>query len=129
MPECKNLTVIRADKLLLVVMEYRRLFGVKELGVSESQFEDMLGRYGVRYIVLEPNFWNDLQSMQMLVRVLHHDEFKLLATVPVTGNPERDESHLEIYQNLNPALQQTDPIRFELPAFGVTIEGKVGPKK
>ena len=113
MPECKNLTVIRADKLLLVVMEDRRLFGVKELGVSESQFEDMLGRYGVRYIVLEPNFWNDLQSMQMLVRVLHHDEFKLLATVPVTGNPERDESHLEIYQNLNPALQQTDlyPVR------------------
>ena len=30
----------------------------------------MLGRYGVRYVVLEPNFWNDLQSMQMLVRMV-----------------------------------------------------------
>ena len=129
MPECKNLTVIRADKLLLVVMEDRRLFGVKELGVNESQFEGMLGRYGVRYVVVEPAFWNDLQSMQMLVRVLHQDKFKLLATVPVTGTPERDESHLEIYQNLSPASQTKDLIRFELPAFGVTVEGKVGAKK
>ncbi len=129
MPECKNLTVIRADKLLLVVMEDRRLFGVKELGVSEGQFEDMLRRYGIRYVVLEPNFWDDLPSMQMLVRVLHHDEFKLLATVPVTGNPEADESRLEIYQNLSPVSQTKDLIRFELPAFGVTVQGKVGPKQ
>ena len=67
--------------------------------------------------------------MQMLLRVLHQDKFKLLATVPVTGTPERDESHLEIYQNLSPASQTKDLIRFELPAFGVTVEGKVGAKK
>ncbi len=129
MAECKNLTVIRADKLLLIVPGNRRLFGVKELGVNESQFKDMLGRYGVRYIVLEPNFWSDLQSMQMLVRVLHTDQFKLLTTVSVAGSHEPDESRLEIYQNLLPASQRENLIRFELPAFGVTIEGKVGHDK
>ena len=129
MPQCKNLTVIRADKLLLIAMGSRRLFGVKELGVTEGQFKDMLARYGVRYVVLEPNFWNDLQSMQMLVRVLHDDQFKLLTTVPVTGNRERDESQLEIYRNLSPVSQEKNLIRLELPGYGVTIEGKVGHEK
>ena len=129
MPECKNLTVIRADKLLLSVPEDRRLFGVKELGVSEGQFRDMLGQYGVRYIVLEPKFWTDLQSMQMLVRVLHQDQFKLLKTIPVASNRENDESQLEVYQNLGPISGGKNLIRIDLPAFGLTVEGKVGHEK
>jgi len=129
LPECKSLTVIRADKLLLVVPGNRSLFGVRELGISESQFQDMLVRYGVLYVVLEPNFWNDLQSMQMLVRVLHHDQFTLLTTVPVIGDRERGESELEIYQNLTPTSQEKNLIRFELPAFRITVEGKVGHEK
>ncbi len=128
-PECKNLTVIRADKLLLSVPEDRRLFGVRELGVSESGFKDMLGRYSVRYVVLEPSFWNDLQSMQMLVRVLHQDQFKLLTTIPVSGNRERDESQLEIYQNLGPISQGKNLLRVDLPAYGITVEGKVGQER
>ena len=87
-PECKNLTVIRSDKLLLRVAVDREKFGVKELGVDESRFKDMLQQYGVRYVVLEPNFWNDLQSMQMLVRVIHENQFKLLTTVPCHEQPQ-----------------------------------------
>ena len=128
-PECKNLTVIRADKLLLRVLEDRHLFGVTELGVSESGFKDMLGRYSVRYVVMEPSFWNDLQSMQMLVRILHEDQFKLLTTIPVTGDREPTESQLEIYQNLGPISQEKNLLRVELPAYGITVEGKVGKQK
>ncbi len=126
---CNNLAVIRADKLLLRVPEDRRLFGVTELGVTESQFRDMLQRYGVRYIVLEPNFWMDLKSMQMLVRILHQDQFRLLTTVPVVSNREHDESQLEIYENLAPVSAEKDVLRVELPAFGLTVEGKVGQGK
>lgn len=130
LPSCKNLTVIRADKLLLLVMGNRYLFGVKELGVSESQFKDMLGRYGVRYVVLEPSFWNDLQSMQMLVRLLREDQFKLLTTVPVAGDREPHEERVEIYQNLRASSSQpANQIRFALPAFGITVQGKVGHEK
>src|SRR5271166_264482 len=68
LPECRNLTVIRSDKLLLRVAVDREKFGVKELGVNEDGFKDMLRQYGVGYVVMEPHFWNDLQSMQMLVR-------------------------------------------------------------
>ena len=128
-PECKNLTVIRADKLLLRVPEDRRMFGIQELGVSESDFKDMLERYSVRYVVAEPNFWNDLQSMQMLVQVLHEGQFKLLTTIPVTGDREPTESRLEIYENLGPISQQKSLLRVELPGFGITVEGKVGKGK
>src|SRR5208283_4393411 len=73
MPECKNLTVIRADKLLLKVAIHRDLFGVQEFGVTEARFREMLGHYGVHYIVIEPDFWPDLKSMQMLIGLLHQD--------------------------------------------------------
>ena len=128
-PQCKNTTIIRADKLLLSVPEDRRLFGVTELGVSEAGFRDMLRRYDVRFVVLEPNFWNDLRSMRMLVSVLHESQFKLLRTIPVSGDHEPTESHLEIYQNLGPAATGENVLRVELPAFGITVEGKVGETK
>src|SRR5271157_502714 len=129
MPDCKNLTVIRSDKLLLKVAIDRRLFGVEELGITETKFREMFERYGIRYIVVEPGFWNDLQSMQMLVRVLHEDQFKLLATIPVVGNREHKDSQLEIYQNLGPVSQGKNVLRVELPVSGIAVEGKVGQDK
>jgi len=129
LPQCKDLSVIRSDKLLLMVQGGRRMFGVKELGVSEDELNNLVGRYGVRYVVLEPSFWIDLQSMQMLVRALHRDQYQRLTTIPITGDRERDESHLEIYQNVGPVSQEKRLIRFDLPAFGIAVQGEVGQPK
>src|SRR5271157_3073615 len=128
-PECKNLTVIRADKLLLRVAIDRHLFGVQELGVTEARFRELLGYYGVGYIVAEPDFWNDLQSMQMLVAVLHQDQFKLLTTIPVVSNLPHKDSRLEIYQNLVSGARGKNSLKMELPASGIAIEGKVGQER
>ncbi len=129
MPECKNLTVIRSDKLLLKVAIDRQLFGVQELGVTEDKFREMIERYGVRYVVVEPGFWNDLQSMQMLVRVLHQDQFKLLTTIPVVSNREHGDPQLEVYQNLGFSAQGKNPLKVELPVSGIAVEGKVGQER
>ena len=125
-PECKNLTVIRSDKLLLRVAVDREKFGVQEIGVNESQFKDMLRRYGVRYVVLEPKFWSDLQSMQMLVQAFHEDQFKLLTTIPVAGNRNHRDTQLDIYENVGEIATGKNLLRIELPASGITVEGKVG---
>src|SRR5271157_271284 len=125
LPECKNLTVIRADKLLLRVAIHRDLFGVQELGVTKAKFREMLGHYGVRYIVVEPDFWNDLQSMQMLVGLLHEGQFKLLTTIPVMSNRDHRDSRLEIYQNLGTVSQEKNLLKVELPVSGISVEGKV----
>jgi 4-amino-4-deoxy-L-arabinose transferase-like glycosyltransferase len=129
LPECKNLTVIRADKLLLRVAIHRDLFGVKELGVVEAKLKEMLGRFGVHYIVMEPDFWSDLQSMQMLVQTLHQDQFKLLTTINAVNNREHNGSKLEIYENLAPLSQGKNVLRVELPVSGIAVEGKVGQDK
>ncbi len=128
-PECKNLSIIRSDKLLLRVMMMRSMFGVKDLGVTRDEFKDMLGRYGVRYIVIEPDFWADLKSMQMLVDLLHQDQFKLMTKVPIVSNREHIQSQLEIYENLGPVSQGKNLLRVELPVSGLTVEGKVGREK
>jgi len=126
LPQCKNLTVIRADKLLLKVAIHRDLFGVKELGVAETKLKEMLGHFGVHYIVIEPNFWNDLQSMQMLVQTLHQDQFKLLNTISTVNNREHNGTTLEIYENLAPLSPGKNVLRVELPVSGIAVEGKVG---
>ncbi len=126
LPECKNLTVIRADKLLLRVAIHRDLFGVRELGVAETKLKGMFGHFGVHYIVVEPNFWNDLESMQMLQRVLHEDQFKLLSKISAVNNREHNDSQLEIYENLAPVAQGKNTLRVELPVSGISIEGTVG---
>ena len=66
----------------------------------------MFGHFGVHYIVVEPNFWNDLESMQMLQRVLHEDQFKLLTKISAVNNREHNDSQLEIYENLAPVAQR-----------------------
>src|SRR5271165_35527 len=124
--ECKNLSIIRADKLLLRVMMVRSMFGVEDLGVSQAQFKQMLGRYGVRYIVIEPDFWADLKSMQMLVDLLHQDQFKLMTKFPIVSNREHIQSQLEIYENLGPLSEGKNLLRVELPVSGLMVEGKVG---
>lgn len=126
LPECKNLTVLRSDKLLLMVEGNRFVSGAKELGIGEEQFIDMLRRYGVRYVIIEPNFWSDLSSMQMLARVLHRATFRLLATIPVVGDRDPDETQLEIYQVTEAASQPKAKIRFDLSGYGVVIEGNIG---
>jgi 4-amino-4-deoxy-L-arabinose transferase-like glycosyltransferase len=127
MPECKNLTVIRADKLLLKVAIHRDLFGVQEFGVTEARFKEMLGHYGVHYIVIEPDFWPDLKSMQMLLALLRQDQFKLLTKIPVISNREHIHTVLEVYENTGPILQGgKNLLKVELPVSGIAVEGSVG---
>ena len=126
MPECKNITVIRADKLLLRVAIHRDLFGVQEFGVTEAEFREMLGHYGVHYIVVEPDFWADLKSMQMLIGLLHQDQFKLMTKVPIVSNREHIRSELEIYENLGPLSRGKTQLRVEAPVSGIAVEGTVG---
>ncbi len=126
-PECKGATVIRADKLLLRVAVDREMFGVTEVGITESGFLAMLGRYGVRYVVVEPDFWTDLESMRMLVRSVHGKQFRLVSTIPITTNlPHGAEKLLQIFENLGPIEDKKSFLQLELPVSGISIKGKVG---
>jgi 4-amino-4-deoxy-L-arabinose transferase-like glycosyltransferase len=128
-PQRRDLSVLRADKLLMRVAE-RRERGYVELPVTEEQTSEMLNRYGVTYIVDQPNFWDDLKNMQMLQRVLHSSQFRLVATIPVTSNQFHLDRQLEIYENLGAVNRNGGQrIRMELPLVGASVEGTLGQSK
>jgi hypothetical protein len=122
----RDLSVLRSDKLLLKVQQRREL-GVEELRVTSAETAEMLNHYGVKYVVSQPNFWDDLKNMQMLQAVLHSPQFRLVATIPIVSNVNHEDQQLEIYENLGP-IDRSGPqrIRLELPIIGSTVEGTLG---
>jgi hypothetical protein len=122
-----DLSVLRADKLLLRVPQRREL-GVEELKVSEAELLDMMDRFGVSYIVNQPNFWDDLKNMQEMQHVLHSPQFRKVADIPVLSNVnDHLDRELEIYENLaRVRVSRKEPIRLELPIIGMQVEGTIG---
>jgi hypothetical protein len=123
-----DLAILRADKLLLRVTQRREL-GVQEKPIAEEEIGEMLNRYGVRYIVSQPNFWDDLQAMQRFQRVLHTGQFRRLAVIPVAANTRHDDHQLEIWENLGADMsggQARKRIQVELPIAGIVVEGSIG---
>lgn len=119
----EDLSVIRADKLLLRVA-VRRSLGVKEQEVGESQLRNMINDYGVHYIVSQPNFWDDLENMQMLQRVLGSAQFQEVWSTPVTSNKPHQDRQLKIYKNLGPVSKEKKKMTLHLDMIGTTIESK-----
>ncbi len=124
-----DLTVLRADKMLLRVTQRREL-GVEQKPIAEEEIGEMLNRYGARYIVSQPNFWDDLQAMQRFQRVLHTDQFRRIATIPVmASNTGHDDHQLEIFENLGAVTSGEQARRWmqvELPIVGIVVEGSLG---
>ena len=121
----RDLSVLRADKLLLKVKQ-RRDLGVSERNITEAETAEMLNLYGVSYVVDQPNFWDDLKNMQQLQRVLHTKQFRLVDTIAIVSNVGHLDRKLEIYQNLGPLNAHRERIRMELPMAGLVMEGKLG---
>lgn len=116
----RDLTVLRADKLLLSVA-VRRDLGLAELAVDEAGFGDRLSALGVRYVVIEPRFWDDLANMQMLGRVVRSPQFEHLATIPVRSNDPLAESAVEIYRNLAAVAAQPAALTMRLEMIDATL--------
>lgn len=121
--ERPDLSVIRADKLLLRVA-VRRSLGVKEQEVGETQLRSMINEYGVHYIVSQPNFWDDLENMKMLQRVLSSSQFEEVWSTPVTSNRPHDDKQLKVYRNLGVVSNEKKKMTLHIDMIGTTIEGR-----
>jgi 4-amino-4-deoxy-L-arabinose transferase-like glycosyltransferase len=119
-----DLRVLRADKLLLRYA-IRRELGVEQKGYSEDQIADLLGRYGVGYVVAQTGFWDDLAEMRRFESLLRSGRFEEVARVPVTGNVPHDDRELVIYRTRGPVAPPGETIQLDLPVIGRTIKGKV----
>jgi 4-amino-4-deoxy-L-arabinose transferase-like glycosyltransferase len=122
----RDLTVLRSDKLLLNYAVSRR-FGVDTAEYSEDEIAAMLTRYGVVYVVAQPDFWVDLAPMAKLQRVLQSSQFERVDSIPVSANVRTEERELQIYRNRKvDAAKAPVDIELNLRLIGRRIQGQLG---
>jgi Dolichyl-phosphate-mannose-protein mannosyltransferase len=121
----KNFFVLRSDQLLFHY-SLNRERGLDEIKVNQQQIIDMLNSYGVRYIVSQPNFWNDLSNIQQLQAIMQTPQFKKVADLSISSNVQYADTRLEIYENLRPFPARGVELRLMLPGVGLTVDGQVG---
>lgn len=119
-----DLTVLRADKLLLrVAIERRR--GIEEKEYTEPEIAELLGKYGVHYVVAQEDFWTDLTPMARLQRVLRSERFEEVTTIRTAANFDQPDKVLKVYRNLGPVQERPARIELEILTIGRTVEGRV----
>lgn len=116
----RQITVIRADKLLLRVA-IRRELGVETKDASEAEIADMIRAYGVSYVVAQRDFWTDLPPMARLQSVLESGGFEEVARISVQANVPTEDRELRVYRNPAPLPEQARRLRIELPAINQTF--------
>ena len=128
MEDRDDLSVLRADKLLLSI-SIRRELGVEQQNYSEQQIGDLIGEYGVHYVVAQPDFWTDLEQMARLQNVLQSDRFEHVHTIPTPANYPAHEKELRVYRNLGPVKEGPINLSISLPIIGRQIDSEIaGPE-
>ena len=94
----RRFTVVRVDKLFLNVAVQPGL-GLHPRDLTQAQVSAMLDRYGIHYIVSEPQLWLEAPVMREFDAVLHSPQFQMVGRVPVRGPVA--EKELVIYRNMD----------------------------
>ncbi len=92
----RRFTVVRVDKLFLHVAVQPGL-GLHPRDLSQAQVSAALDRYGIQYVVSEPNLWLEAPVMREFDAVLHSPQFQVVERVPIRGPVA--EKELVIYRN------------------------------
>lgn len=120
----RDLTVLRADKILLRIA-VRRELGVDETSYSEAEIADLLNNYGVYYVVAQADFWTDLAPMARLQAILRSPQFREVARIPVQANIPTTDRELIVYANLGPVRDERSRITIDMPIIGRQFNGAI----
>lgn len=117
-----DLAVARADKMLFrVAIERER--GIQDRGVSPEQLRQKFADHGIRYLVYDPDFWQDLPSMAALRELLADPaSFQLEKTIVLDANFKSDDKRLQIYRFTGELRDPPIPLSAELVGVGVKLQ-------
>jgi 4-amino-4-deoxy-L-arabinose transferase-like glycosyltransferase len=124
--ERRDISTIRADKLLLRIPVGERIRGVGQANLDEKQIADALHEYGVNLIVFQPDFWTDLREMARLSEVVHTPDFERIASFDITGTVPHIDNRIEIYKPTYPVKQTHRALQLQMPTIGGSFKGDVG---
>ena len=128
--ERRDLTLLRATKLLLKIA-IDRAFGVEQVDLDEAGIKQMLKDHGVVMVVAQRNFWSDLRAMARFENALRSNDFRLVASFPITGqliendSPDvRGTGMVDIFVPTYPIAPPKGPLNIDLPIIGVKVTGQ-----
>jgi hypothetical protein len=129
--ERRDLTILRADKLLLR-MAVERSRGVRQASYDQAQIASLLRNDGVGLVVAQVGFWNDLQEMSRFADVLHSSDFKQVATFDITGTLSTNDSknaagegQVAVYQPTYPVKQLRRDLMIDMPFIHERFSGPI----
>jgi hypothetical protein len=120
--ERRDLTLIRADKLFLT-LAVRRSLGVQQKLMEQDKIVEMLGKMAVRYVVAQPDFWTDLESMKRFQEVLESNHFEKVRTFQMPSNYPAQEKELIVYRNRDRIAARPEAMAIDLPMINQTVSG------
>lgn len=118
--ERADVSTVRSDKLLLRIASRREL-GVEEKNYTIEEIADLINKLAIHYVVAQPDFWTDLEQMNLLQTLLESDRFKEIQRFKMKSNYDADEKELIIYKNLGNIAEGPVNIKNELSLIGRTI--------
>ena len=118
--ERPDVSTVRSDKLLLRIASRREL-GVEEKNYTIEEIDDLIDKLAIHYVVAQPDFWTDLEQMNLLQTLLESDKFKEVERFKMESNYDADEKELVIYKNLGNVAAGPVNIKNELALIGRTI--------
>lgn len=123
--ERDDIATLRTDKRYLSVA-VERSRGVGQSGAREADIARDLRELGVDLVVYQPGFWEDLEQMQRIARVIHSPDFERVASFPITGELSRwDADRVEIYRPTYTVEHGRRSVQLNLPIIGRKIEGTI----
>ena len=117
-----DLAIARADKMLFrVAIERER--GIEDRGVDTAQLRQRFVDHGIRYLVYDPDFWQDQPSMAALRSLLaDKSSFTLEETFQLRANFNNQDKRLQIYRFEGELRNPPLPLSAELVGVGMKLQ-------
>jgi 4-amino-4-deoxy-L-arabinose transferase-like glycosyltransferase len=130
-PERSDITVIRADKLLLRIA-VERLRGVGQTDYSEAEIAAMLRSYGVSMVVAQKGFWLDLTQMARFADVLNSPDFARGPAFPLGGTLSSNDgryvgggARVEVFTPTYAVEPPSAGLVIDMPFIGDRFKGRI----
>jgi Dolichyl-phosphate-mannose-protein mannosyltransferase len=117
-----DLYLLRSEKML-VDYKVSRGWGISDRGLSSADIEQLIDRYGIVYVVFQPDFWTDLPSMAALQDLVYSDRFTKVAEFPIAANVPNREKEILVFRNNRPTHPLHPAIELNMPMINGRILG------
>jgi 4-amino-4-deoxy-L-arabinose transferase-like glycosyltransferase len=119
-----KILILRAEKFL-VDYTIMRDWGITDHNLSPAEVEAIIDRYGISYIVFQPNFWTDQPSIATLQRLMDSDRLRLVAQFGITSDDTSQRALIRVYLNIRRTPPASEDIGMMPPPLGTSTPGRL----